>query len=585
MADTFDSEERKKQRLEQYQKLLANQDKYWGTSPDKAADERKTAKQLGVPVQAVHDAPEYAAQTAAFQRMWERTEGLGTLRGKMTDPDFHALAQDDVGTLAKVGGVARSFADGAVEGAGSMVSGTGEILSSGWNAFTQGASRLLLKKPEGREHETSHYAGPNNFAPGWRFFGGEVKDFSNNHIDIPDEQKTYANEVAGGLGQLLTQGAVYLATGGVGALASGGAMAADQMAEEVRNDDAPQINKDLAVLGSAAFTAASEKVPLEKFVKGWRMGTAGNAGAGAVAKRIFMGGAAEAVQEGAESIVNDTLRKNLTKPDHEISMANALHGAAVGGGVGVIATSLFEGAAGMRRANIRRQQQAAQAEAQAEHLKAQSEQMAQSKLAGRAPDVAAEYVNELYGEQDKIYIDGEALQQSGMAHKVAELMPQRAGEFAEAAATGGMVELTRGDFHTVLNQPDIQAALLPHVRATPDAMTLAEAQALRESGEDAAMAEAVDEAAEAAQQQEAQEPTEAQKRQQAFAEVVGNVQQQLTATGRYTPEQARINATLAGSYYQATADRMGVPVTELFAQRPLNVVGESLTQPGVLGTT
>lgn len=96
------------------------------------------------------------------------------------------------------------------------------------------------------------------------------------------------------------------------------------------------------------------------------------------------------------------------------------------------------------------------------------------------------------------------------------------------------------------------------------------------------MAAAVDEAAEAAQQQEVQEPTEAQQRQQAFAEVVGNVQQQLTDTGRYTPEQARINATLAGSYYQATADRMGVPVTELFAQRPLNVVGESLTQPGVL---
>lgn len=560
------ADEKLQEQEQEYRRLLAQQQRNWGIQPDAAAQQRNTARQLGVPTQAVHDAPEYAAQRAAFEKVWRETEGLGTLRGKMAESEFHALAKDDVAQLGTVEKHARAFTDGAVEGTGSMMEGFGEMLGAGWRSFVQGASRLLLPEKEGVDLSQTHMGavGQGDFEAGWNVAGGNVKQTSNQYIDIPEAQKTYSTHVAGGLGQLIPQAASHLMFGGAGTVLTGAAMSADQMADEVRNDNAPQLNKDLAVLGSAAFTGLSDKLVFDRLSGAFKP-AAGQTLRDSV-KRIGIGTASEALQEASESVVNDMLRQNLTKPEHEISLKQALESGSVGGGVGFVATALFESAAGIR---LRHQQRAAErAQADGEHLQQQSENMAQSNLARRAPDVAADYVNEVYGQSAKLYVDADALMQSGVAERVVEKMPQLAPKLAEAAATGGMVEISRGDLHTVLNEPEIQSALLPHVRTSPDAMTATEAKQFAESGEAEAMAEALNEAV-AGQQ-------EAAAKQESLAAVDAAIRSQLMDTGRFTPEQAGINAALAASQYQATAARLGMTAEALYRQRPLNIVGEPL---------
>ena len=56
----------------------------------------------------------------------------------------------------------------------------------------------------------------------------------------------------------------------------------------------------------------------------------------------------------------------------------------------------------------------------------------------------AEFVNKGYGDAARIYVDADALMQSGRAAEVAEKIPGAAEKIAEAVQSGGAVELARG---------------------------------------------------------------------------------------------------------------------------------------------
>ena len=185
----------------------------------------------------------------------------------------------------------------------------------------------------------------------------------------------------------------------------------------------------------------------------------------------------------------------------------------------------------------------------------------------------AEFVNESYGEgANKLFFDGEALMQSGLAETVARAMPHLAPQIEAAAATGGMVEMTRGDFHAFLPQ-EAQHHLANIARMSPDAFSAAEAAAWEET-------EAAAEFEETAKRAHAD--AEAQlARQQEFDGLKARFKQELAATGRMNAQNADDAASVWASHIQSYAGRLNMTPDEFMGRYGrLNVVGESLMRDG-----
>ena len=186
----------------------------------------------------------------------------------------------------------------------------------------------------------------------------------------------------------------------------------------------------------------------------------------------------------------------------------------------------------------------------------------------------ADFVNESYGEENnKLFFDAQTLMQSGLAETVARAMPHLAPQIAEAAATGGMVEMTRGDFHAFLPQ-ETQHHLANIARMSPDAFSAAEAAAWEET-------EAAAEFEETAKRAHAD--AEAQlARQQEFDGLKARFKQELAATGRMNAQNADDAASVWASHIQSYAGRLNMTPDEFMGRYGrLNVVGESLTREGV----
>ena len=186
----------------------------------------------------------------------------------------------------------------------------------------------------------------------------------------------------------------------------------------------------------------------------------------------------------------------------------------------------------------------------------------------------AEFVNESYGEENnKLFFDAQTLMQSGLADTVAQAIPHLAPQIEAAAAAGGMVEMTRGDFHAFLPQ-EAQHHLANIARMSPDAFSAAEAAAWEET-------EAAAEFEETAKRAHAD--AEAQlARQQEFDGLKARFKQELAATGRMNAQNADDAASVWASHIQSYAGRLNMTPDEFMGRYGrLNVVGESLTQDGV----
>ena len=69
-------------------------------TPDEAAKKHETARKLGVPVQAVYDAPKESLIAATVRNMWDGTRDAPGLREALGAEDFYRVANDDVQALS-----------------------------------------------------------------------------------------------------------------------------------------------------------------------------------------------------------------------------------------------------------------------------------------------------------------------------------------------------------------------------------------------------------------------------------------------------------------------------------------------------
>lgn len=603
--------------LDTYRKLLAQQQRSWGINPDEAAKQRSVANQLNVPVQAVRDAPENAILKASFDKVWNETQGLGTLQGKLTNSDFHDVAKDDVETLAKIEkyGSAKSAPEDG------FFSDIYRSIRRGFAGAKFGIGQLVndidlfgLNKQRKAAAEANGISYDNNVDQGVNYaqYQREVRRYSPDSTLQRQQQELaainkngsllsaakfalnnpalVANVSAESFGRnapsLALTTAAGVTTGGAGVAATAGATSFGTEYYSSIEDVLTEHAEELGGLSDSQRWAYAlsrkdwvDEAKKKAFKRGLAVGTFDALTAGVAGK--LLGGAKPTVVSAASRAAGELAIQAGGGAAGE-GAAQAVTGEfkpadIVMEAVAEIPTGIHEGIGNYREARLRAKPEldnirAAKAAEDEKQLNEQSAITRESKLAKRAPDVAADFVNDVYGENKKIYIDGDALMQSGVADRIVAKIPEMAAKIQEAADTGGMVELTRGDYHVALNEPDIQAALAPIVRSTPDAMTATEAQEWANGGQDEALKSAFDEAVNNQNETiQSRAPYEAVKQ---------NIEQQLVATGRYTPEQASANAALAASLYQAQGSRLGITAQELFAQKPLNIVGESLTQAG-----
>ena len=627
------------ERIEEYDRhrqfLIAQSERSAGVSPDEAAKRRQTAQRLGVSTQAVNDAPENAVLQEQFDKIWRDTQGLGTLRGKMTDTDFYDVAKDDTGALSVVGELANSAGRGFFKGLNNLAAAATDR-----KTFDAGVKHLIRAMPLGRdlggladmynsvlipptkdklqagnlpalpklnipaasdlipedvlrrfnERRAKDYVGFDNwtnkyFSPSARLQKdregfAKTEGFGDAAAYILTHPYMTANVSAESFGQFVPALAATAATRNpaVGAAVMGtGSFAteyaatlaetADENAAKLsglgREEALARVLSDPAILDAAREKAAKRGLAVGLF-DGMTAGLAGRLLSGA---RSVPGAAARTAGEAGVQMAGGAAGEAAAQAvtgewtPREIVMEAFAE----------IPTAPVEGYRNFQEGRLK----AKEAQEHARHMQQQADAVASSKLTARAPDLQADFINESYGEENsRLFFDAQTLMQSGLAETVAQAVPHLAPQIEAAAASGGMVEMTRGDFHAFLPQ-EAQHHLASIARLSPDAFSAAEAQAWEESE---AAAEFEDMA------KRAQEDAAAALRErQAFDALKAQFKGELLDTGRMDAKGADDAASLWASHVQAYAGRLNLS-PEAFMERygRLSVSGESLVEDGVL---
>lgn len=605
MADTNDIQKRRATLLNSL-----------GVNPDEVAEINRKAAKLNVPVGVVKEMPQTANTRMKLNEIEAQVGGLSILPQRLSDQKFSDLSHDDIGELSEIerkAGVLRAAPEDG------FFTDIGKSLKRGWLTAEKNFNGMFMRSDVfglNRQREAAAKANGVYYNRELDIAHSQAKLQRDIDRYAPDatlqkqqrglaEQKTLAgaagylvknptlllNTSAESLGQNALGLAAGAATGGwtaVGTVGlSSGAQEYAATMEEVLEKHAHELG-GMTPTERYAYALSREDWMAEAKQKAWKRGisiglfdaaTAGLAGrllGGATGKLSAAARTAgEAGIQAGGGAAGEATAQALTgeyKPGDIIMEAFA-----------ELPTGAFEARSNYKSARAKVEERAAQVQAAEQaraRLKEQAQAVTNSRLTKRAPDVQASYVNDVYGEDQKIYFDGGALMQSGRAAAVAQAMPDMAAKIQEAAETGGMVEITRGDFHARLTQED-QNALAEIAMETPDSMTAAEAEEIRKSGFDAMMDEAYQ--ADLTRHQEEQAQAEQDRRVAEFEAFKEEAKAQLAATGMMDTAQAEANATLYARAVEALAGRLNMGIRDFdAAYGGLNVVGESLIDDGVL---
>lgn len=605
MADTNDIQKRRATLLNSL-----------GVNPDEVAEINRKAAKLNVPVGVVKEMPQTANTRMKLNEIEAQVGGLSILPQRLSDQKFSDLSHDDIGELSEIerkAGVLRAAPEDG------FFTDIGKSLKRGWYTGKKNLNGLIARSDFfGLEKQREAAAKANGvyYNRGLDIAHSQAKLQRDIDRYAPDatlqnqqrglaEQKTLAgaarylvknptlllNTSAESLGQNALGLVAGLSTGGIATIgtvgASSGAQEYAATMEEMLNEHAQELG-GMTETQKYAYALTRQDWMEEAKKKAWKRGMAiglFDAATAGVAGRLLGGAtgklsaaartAGEAGIQAGGGAAGEATAQALTgeyKPGDIIMEAFA-----------ELPTGAFEARSNYKSARAKVEERAAQVQAAEQaraRLKEQAQAVTNSRLTKRAPDVQASYVNDVYADNQKIYFDGGALMQSGRAAAVAQAMPDMAAKIQEAAETGGMVEMTRGDFHARLTQED-QNALAEIVMETPDSMTAAEAEEIRKAGFDAMMDEAYQ--ADLVRHQEEQAQEEQARRVAEFEAFKEETKAQLAATGIMDGAQAEANATLYARAVETLAGRLNMGIRDFdAAYGGLNVVGESLIDDGVL---
>ena len=605
MADTNDIQKRRAALLTSF-----------GVNPDEVAEINRKAAGLKVPVGVVKAMPETANSRLKLNQIEAQIGGLSILPNRLSDPEFSDIAHDDISQLSEIErkrgvmtagkednffvdlyrSVARGWYTGKKNLNGLIARSDFFGLEKQREAAAKANGTYYNRNLDIAQQQAQHQREIDKYAPDATLQRqqrelGSQKTLSGSASYLVRNPSLLLNTTAESLGQNALGLAAGAATGGLAAVGtvglSSGAQEYSATMEEVLEKHAGELG-GMTPTERYAYALSREDWMEEARSKAWKRGIsvgAFDAATAGVAGRL-LGGATGKLSAAARTAGEAGIQAGGGAAGEAVAQAATGEynpSAIIMEAFAEIPTGAFEARSNYKEARAKMESRQAQAKAAEEaraHLKEQAMAVTRSRMTQRDPDKQAAFVNDVYGEDQKIYFDGGALMQSGRAAAVAQAMPDMAAKIQEAAETGGMVEMTRGDFHARLTQED-QNALAEIAMETPDSMTAAEAEEIRKAGFDAMMDEAYQ--ADLARHQEEQSQAEQDRRVAEFEAFKEEAKAQLTAAGTMDAAQAEANATLYARAIETLAGRLNMGIRDFdAAYGGLNVVGESLIDDGVL---
>lgn len=265
-------------------------------------------------------------------------------------------------------------------------------------------------------------------------------------------------DLAQGAGQLASQAALAVTTGGIGStLAMGASIAGNQYAD-LRREGVPVDRATRASVMNAGIQAPLERLSIGNILSKLPAGSGLRQKVVQIAQNAITEGVTEYVQQYPEEITNiyaknggnieELANKTLEQlPEiHRNGLYAGLIGAVLGGGAGAINVA------------VRRNVNAAQ-------LEAVENRVEQAKKSGITPEAYANTVNNNMPEST-VSVDGDVLlgwMQSGNADEMAQMLGVTVNEVQQAADEGLTVELAQGSYEgAAMKYADFLPAMRDH---------------------------------------------------------------------------------------------------------------------------
>ena len=501
--------------------------------PDEEAVYQKMADRWGLPVDTVRaKRPELEMQERIESFDYEKAiKENPKLSEFFANPKNAAVAQDDFNNLSGLEKLmahgkdyAGALGQGVIgQGIGSTLSGFGELYGTGVRSLDRVLTAVLPKAASDVLHtEIPWYLSPESIL---KRPGGQLKQLGE-AMAPPKERQTLGTDVVQGIGQLGSQIALYLLTGGTATTSALYAQGADIMADKTAKDVADPALRDTAVLAGGAVTALTEKYGLDKILN--RMPPqVKNRTLRFIADKLAAGGI-EAAQEFTEGLLHDVTRRVLTNDDAKLLEGIDREMTAAGLSAAIVRSAL--GVRGLRSAQ--------QTE---DFFTALGDSATNSKLRERLPERFQALVEKYTenGPVQNVFVPAEKFveyfQSVGMDP---QQIAAEAGakNLDEALATGGDIVIPMANFATTIAPTDHLQGLMQDLRLRQDELTIRETR-LEEANRDESDRRLQDEIARINQA-----ATEDGNIDTAIQQIIGDVEGQLLA--RYDASTARNLATV-----------------------------------------
>jgi len=444
-------------------------------NPDQEAEMQLLGKRFGVPTDLVRaDYDGFKQKAAVIDRRESATEP-GVQAWVAKSPDNAALAADkDLRVMGRIERTIRSLGEGfAGQFVGSGLTGIGHGLDAIQRRIVGAAASLVLPEPMagGKDQISEESLAGQPIGEGFKALGQPTKQYWREQ-GVPLYQQDFSDQVASGIGQVIGQLPLAATPAGWAMMFGQGA---DQLADKVAKDDAPQWKKDLAILGGGTVTAVTEKFALDRWAKLSPLASLKNPLASRAAG-IGIASASEGGQEFTENVLQDVIRQQLTNPNAAINLGEAAGAGGVGATVGGIVRTVIESALHIKG---RHQQQAIQ-----EIVTASKE----ADIGKRSPEKMAEFAGQVAEGTgaENVFIPAEAFTryfQSINADPAEAAALIGAKNYDEAVAAGTDLVIPMGDFTAKLAPSEHMGALMPDVRLHQGDLTARELEFMQANQE------------------------------------------------------------------------------------------------------
>jgi hypothetical protein len=419
-----------------------------------------------------------------------------------------------------------------------------QMIAGGVAAGTEAGGRILERAiPDSwsqtiREFERDVGVNDLSVAEAFRMAEGGGKVISDY---FAPEKSTYTTQLAGGLGQAAAQiGAMLFAPqAAFPMLFAQNVSQQDQRRDGVRADT---LGSDLGLLASGGV-AVIDKFGLEKLLN--RVPPAIQNKIAQKLTDIAIGGGYEAVTEVIENIGHGLIDYATNNPDADIFKGVA-EDAAVGGGVGAIIRALLPSYKGTSKVNHQVEENKTVEKTQLEQVRIDKtvELLQQSKTNSRG---------ELKRFTDKLPANHEFKVSTRAFENFEGEIPQFVKDQTDEVS--GEFTMTIPQLGTIVNDPELLAAVRPHMRVSDDTLTQAEMS----EGGPTTVKNIMEQAAESA------------KTQAEVEKMTKKVIEQLVDTGMLSKNNARYAAAVIESYVTTKATNMGMSVKEVFKKMNFTV--------------